>query len=82
MPTLLPSPVEIAVSEFVPSRSGLGVWGEPTPIASSALLPDVGEYLTTGNNQLLRITSLRVDITHGGQRVVLYGAKVNQPNLP
>jgi len=82
VPILLAAPVEIAVSEFIPSRSGLGAWGDPAPIASSALLPDVGEYLKTGTNQLLRVSSLRVDITEAGQRVVLYAARVNQPALP
>jgi hypothetical protein len=82
MPTLLSTPVDIAVAEFVPSRSGQGAWGPPVDSARSALLPTVGEFITLGDDRLLRVTAIRVDLLAGRQRIVLYGAKVNQPNLP
>lgn len=80
MPTVLPAPVDLAVAEYVPSRTGQGYWGEPRTVTRSAVVPEVGEFILVGQ-QNLRVCSIRVDLT-GEQRVVLFAMKVNQPSLP
>jgi hypothetical protein len=80
MPTILPSPVEVALAEYVPSRSGQGAWGDPRPVTRTAVVPVVGEFILVGT-QNYRVCSIRVDL-NGEERVVLFGLKVNQPGLP
>ena len=82
MPTLLHSAVAIAVSEYTPTRSGIGAWGDPVNIADSALLPNVGEFVSLAEDRLVRITAIQVDFSGENARVVLYGARVKQPGSP
>ncbi len=82
MPTLLQGAVDIAVSEYVPTRSGVGMWLPPEQIARSALLPDVGEFINLGTDRLMRVVATMVDYSGPQTRLVIYCQKVKQPNPP
>ncbi len=82
MPTLLHDAVDIAVSEYVPTRSGVGMWAPPEPVTCAALLPNVGEFINLGEDRLMRVVATQVDYTQKTTRLVIYCQKVKQPNPP